>query len=327
MDIVLTARPEPEDGRAFDAFVARGPTASFAQLRDYGTLAAASRPFSPYVFLARERGEIVGAALVLRSTLGPLGLPFAQVERGPVVAAPERLSEVLVHLRRALLARGIVRLSVMPYLADDDVGPAERTLADLGYHPIDDPAGAHVRTLRMPIDAPNEADVFAGSERKTLRYELKQAKKLGVRTDRVRGDGCRAFFALMDETLSAQGKPSPKPAFAAALGEVTGYSERVACFVSRDDERDLGGVVVVRTDTRLHLAHGATSLAKRPYSKMSPPLAAAITWARSFGARELDLGGVPHEDDTDPKRNAIAAFKHGFSKTRVRLCREHVRWL
>lgn len=327
MDIVLTARPGPEDGRAFDAFVARGPMASFAQLRDYGALAAASRPFSPYVFLARDRGEIVGAALVLRSRVGPLPLPFAQVERGPVVASPERLSEVLVHLRRALVARGVVRLSVMPYVADDEIGPAERTLGALGYRPVDDPAGAHVRTLRMPIDAPNEADVFAGSERKTLRYELKQAQKLGVRTEQLRGDGCRAFSALMDETLSAQGKPTPPPGFVEALGEVTGYSERVACFVSRDDERALGGIVVVRTDTRLHLVHGATSIVKRPYSKMSPPLAAAIRWARGFGARELDLGGIPHEDDTDPKRNAIAAFKHGFSKARVRLCREHVRWL
>ncbi len=327
MDIVLTAHPTPHDGRAFDAFVAKGPMASFAQLRDYGSLAAASRPFEPLVFLARDRGAIVGAALVLRSRLGPLRLPFAQVERGPVVTSVERLPEVLVHLRRALLSRGVVRLSVMPYLAGDEVGPAERTLRDLGYHPVDDPAGAHVRTLRMPIDAPNEADVFAGSERKTLRYELKQAQKLGVRTERVRGEGCRAFFALMDETLSAQGKEGPPAGFLRALGEVTGYSERIACFVSKDDERALGGVVVVRTDTRLHLAYGATSVAKRPYSKMSPPLAAAITWARGFGARELDLGGIPHEDDADPKRNAIAAFKHGFSKTRVTLCREHVRWL
>ena len=83
---------------------------------------------------------------------------------------------------------------------------------------------------------------------------------------------------------------------------------------------------VARTNRRLTLLLGATSTERRPFSKMSPPLLEAIRWARGHGALELDLGGVPREGDTDAKRAAIAAFKHGFTKDTIDLVREHVRW-
>jgi len=327
LSVLLRARLEGADADAYDSFVAAASDGSFAQLRDYAALATSDRPFSASYFLAREGNKVVGTALVLRSRLGPLPLPFAQVERGPVVDDVSRFPEVLRALRRALRLRGIARLVVMPYFAGDLAARAEAMLRDQRFRPDDDPNGSHVRTLRMPIDAPKEADVYEGSGRKTLRYELKQAKKLGVVTTRVRGRDSRALVELLNETMTAQGMRGKDPRFAEALDEVTRVSERIACFVSRDAERDLGAILVARTDTRLHLVLGATSNEKRPFSKMSPPLEAAIAWARTYGTRELDLGGIPREGDTDEKRLRIAAFKYGFSKDEVSLAREHVRWV
>ena len=183
-----------------------------------------------------------------------------------------------------------------------------------------------MRTLRMPIDAAIEADVYDGGPRKTLRYELKQAKKLGVVTERAEGAATRAFVDLENETMTAQGKRGRNARFVEALAHVTTRSERIACFVARDSERALGAVLVARTDTRLHLVSGATSGVRRPFSKMSPPLVAAIAWARGHATKELDLGGIPREGDTDEKRARIAAFKYGLSKHEVALTREHVRW-
>lgn len=327
LSIVLRSRLSPEDEAAYDTFVATARGASFAQLRDYARLATSDRPFRASFFLARDGARVVGAALVLRSRLGLVPLPFAQVERGPVVDDLAALPEVLAALRRALYVRGIARLAVMPYFAGDDVAAVETALAAQRFTPVDDPAGAHVRTLRMPISAKAEADVYAGSHRKTLRYELKHAKKLGVTSERVRGAATSSMIELWNETMRAQGKNQRSHAFTRALADVTASSERIACFVARDAERPLGGVIVVRTDRRLHLVHGATSGVRRPFSKMSPPLEAAITWAREHGVPELDLGGIPRDGDTDAKRAAIADFKFGFSKDEVRLVREHVRWL
>ncbi len=333
LDTVLRARLSPKEERDYDAFVAAASDGGFAQLRDYADLATSDRPFRAEYFLARERGRsggaVVGAALVLRSRLGVAPLPFAQVERGPVVGVPSRLGEVLVALRRALLLRGVVRLSVMPYWSGAERAHVEATLARLGFRAVDDDAGAHVRSVRMPLVG-TEAEVLGGSGRKTLRYELKQAAKAGVVSARARGEEARAFVALSRETMGAQGRAEAAKgdAFGLALARVTARSERVACFVSRDGAsgRALGAVVVARTNRRLTLLLGATSTERRPFSKMSPPLLEAIRWARGHGALELDLGGVPREGDTDAKRAAIAAFKHGFTKDTIDLVREHVRW-
>lgn len=333
LDTVLRARLSPKEERDYDAFVAAASDGGFAQLRDYADLATSDRPFRAEYFLARERGRsggaVVGAALVLRSRLGPAPLPFAQVERGPVVGVPSRLGEVLVALRRALLLRGVVRLSVMPYWSGAEGALVEATLAGLGFRAVNDDAGAHVRSLRMPLVG-DEAAVLGGSGRKTLRYELKQAAKAGVVSVRARGDDARAFVALSRETMAAQGRAEAAKgdAFGLALARVTARSERIACFVSRDgaSRRALGAVVVARTNQRLTLLLGATSTERRPFSKMSPPLLEAIRWARGHGALEFDLGGVPREGDTDAKRAAIAAFKHGFARDTIDLVREHVRW-
>jgi lipid II:glycine glycyltransferase (peptidoglycan interpeptide bridge formation enzyme) len=327
LETTLRARLEAHEAAEYDAFVATARAGSFAQLRDYEALATSDRPFTARYFLARDGAKLVGTALVLRSRLARLPLPFAQVERGPVVDDLDRLPEVVRALRRTLALRGVARLAVMPYVSGDDRLEIERGLSQQRFRPVDDPAGSHVLTLRMPIDAPKVADVYSGSFRKTLRYELKHAEKAGVVCARARGDDALAFVRLSQTAMAAQGKTGKSDAFGRALSRVTLASDRIAVFVAREGDQPIGAVVMARTDSRLTLLLGATSLEKKPYSKMSPPLAEAIAWGRSLGAKELDLGGIPRRDDPDTKRKAIAAFKYGFSRDEVDLVREHVRWL
>lgn len=59
---------------------------------------------------------------------------------------------------------------------------------------------------------------------------------------------------------------------------------------------------------------------------MVVPVAQAVLWAKKIGAHSFDLGGIPLEGDTDPKRGSIAKFKYGSSHTEVSLVHEHVRW-
>ncbi len=327
LETTLRARLEAHEADEYDAFVATARSGSFAQLRDYETLATSDRPFTARYFLAKEAGKLVGTALVLRSRLGRFPLPFAQVERGPVVDDLERLPEVVRALRRALAVRGVARVAVMPYVSGPAREEVERRLSAQRFRAVDDPAGSHVLTLRMPIDAPKASDVYAGSFRKTLRYELKHAEKTGVVCTRARGEEAFGFVKLSQAAMAAQGKAGKSDAFGRALATVTTRSDRIAVFVAREGDELVGAVVMARTDDRLTLLLGATSLEKKPYSKMSPPLAEAIAWGRSLGAKELDLGGIPRRDDPDTKRKAIAAFKYGFSRDEVDLVREHVRWL
>ena len=71
---------------------------------------------------------------------------------------------------------------------------------------------------------------------------------------------------------------------------------------------------------------GLAGHGRRPFGKSLLPIMRAIEWAQEQGCRTFDLGGIPLEDDRDPKRLAIAEFKSGISKARIRLVQQHARW-
>ncbi len=319
-------RLSPSDAADYDEFVARARGGAWAQLRDFAPLATADRPFAPSFFLARDAGRVVASALVLRGRFAGLPMPWAQIERGPVVDSPDDLARVLPWLRRALLRRGILRLQIMPYFDGADAEEVERVLRSQGFRLTQAMDGAHARTLRMSLEGARDEDVLSGSVRKTLRYELKQASKAGVRVRRLRGPEVSLFGALHRETMGGQGKSGKAERFIEELGRATLNSEAIAVFHAGDSE-PLGAVVLARCGARATLVLGATASARRPFSKMAPPLVEGLSWARSAGCTQLDLGGIPAPEDTDPKRRAIAAFKLGFTRDCVSLVREHARWL
>ena len=60
-------------------------------------------------------GQVTGAAHLLRASLAGLPLPYAVIERGPVLEQPAMLRPFLEQLARAARRRGIARLMIMPY--------------------------------------------------------------------------------------------------------------------------------------------------------------------------------------------------------------------
>ena len=116
LSLIWTRHLTERDGRDFDAFVERAPVGHFAQTRRWAPVACAGRPFrSSYAVVRDGAGEVVGAAHVLRAQIAGLPLPYAVIERGPVVADAAMFGPVLSRLTRAARWRGIARLAVMPY--------------------------------------------------------------------------------------------------------------------------------------------------------------------------------------------------------------------
>jgi hypothetical protein len=91
--------------------------------------------------------------------------------------------------------------------------------------------------------------------------------------------------------------------------------------------RVVAACVTLRHGPLATYAWGSSVTEKLPFSKATLPLVASILWARDQGCDAFDLGGIPAEGDTDPKRTAIATFKLDFAKERVPLARQHARWL
>ncbi len=319
---------DPHERDAYSAFLEGASDGHFTQDPAFAAVAVAGKRRATRFFVAREGKEIVGVAAVLRvRALGPLLAPVGIVQRGPACGDPSKLEAVLRALVRTSRFHGIARLAVMPYWAGAQVEQATAALVAAGFHSVQEVDGAHAFTLRLDIGGKSDEQILSGSDHKKLRYELKSAERAGVVVRR----GEAADFAVVEklerELALAQGRRVQSPEWFAALASyMTKDDRRGAFFVSSHDGEPIAAALVLRhAKTTVYLA-GASIVAPRPYSKMALPLFAAVKWARDVGCDVFDLGGVPAEGDTDPKRAAIAQFKRDFSKTPVPLVPEHARW-
>jgi hypothetical protein len=273
--------------------------------------------------LVTDGGRVAGAALVSRPTLAGVRLPWAWVERGPVVHDVSALAGVTRALALALRRRGVTRLRVMPYWADDDAERAEAALRSVGFRDVQTPDGPHACTLRVPLGGKSDEALLAGGDREQLRRRVRQAERAGAVARRGRDDDWAALRAMHAALMRGQGRRDKPAAWWEAIRRFVADESRGALFACDLAGRTVAAAIVLRHDAQVTFGWGASVAEELPFSKSVPALVAAMRWARDAGCARFDLGGVPLEDDADPKRNAIARFKHVFDPHRVRLVREH----
>jgi lipid II:glycine glycyltransferase (peptidoglycan interpeptide bridge formation enzyme) len=324
--MVWTAHLSGRDAEDFDRFVDEAAGGHFAQTRAWEQLAVAGRALSAQYFLVRDEGRVLGAALVLRASVGGVPGPFAQIERGPVCESPSDLPRVLEALVREARRRGVVRLRAMPYWAGDDAKVAEQALRDAGFRDVHEHDSAHALTLRLSIGGRSDDEVLAGSERKSLRYELKHAARVGATSRRGSPEDVRVLEHLHAQLMGSQARSHRPRAYWDALTEIVRAGERGAIFVCEHEARPAGAIFAARHGKLATLVMAASSLEKKTFQKTVLPIMDAIRWARGQGCTEFDFGGIPMPGDSDDKRLAIAKFKLDFSRTKVYLVREHARW-
>ena len=330
-----------EDARDYDAFVNGAPSGHFAQARQWAPLARAGRPFgSSYAVVRDATDRVVGAAHILRAQFAGLPLPYAVIERGPVVADPAMFGPVMSRLSRAARWRGIARLAVMPYW-DLTAGAAVRAALDgLGWRSVQKMSGAHAATLRLAlggaraVGAEEDSDgsaaldtIFAGSEFRKLRQQYRYAERAGVRARRGTAADQPRFVTLYRDLMNEQGLHAKSDAWFDALAALDfGVNGSVGLFFTEHQNDTVAGALTIRHGRLVTLYLAASARAPRKFSKMVTCLVAAIAWAQRIGC-DFDLGGVPMTGDTDAKRLSIAQFKRDFATARFDLIGEHARWL
>lgn len=326
MDCLLTPNLLGPVAGEYDAFVLASPAGHAAQTRPWAEVARAGAHVRTSFAIVRREGTVVGAALVLRPVALGLALPWAWVERGPVVADVASLAEVTRALARALRRRGVARLRVMPYWADDDAARAEGLLRAAGLRDVQTADGPHACTLRIDLAGATDADLFAGKSKEQVRWRARQAEKAGAVARRGEDRDWGSLRTMYGGLMATQGKRDKPDRWWDAVRRFVSDDARGAFFACDHDGRTIAAAVVLRHAGLATYAWGASVPDRLPFSKAVPALVAAIRWARDVGCSTFDLGGIPLDDDRDPKRAAIATFKHDFARTRVRLVREHAGW-
>jgi lipid II:glycine glycyltransferase (peptidoglycan interpeptide bridge formation enzyme) len=333
MEVTWKSSLSEAEGREYDAFVLASPAGHHAQTRAWADVARAGGNVKARFALVREPagpsapGALVGAAMILRACAAGVVLPWAWIERGPVVANVEQVAPVTTAIASAARRRGVAHLGVMPYWTRDAAVLAEQWLHGIGFRDVQQPDGAHVCTLRIAVGGLNDAQLFAGKSKEQVRWRAKQAEKAGARARRGTREDWSTLRALHGAMMRAQGKRESSPAWWAAVQRLAADDSRGSLHVCDHDGRVVAGCVVLRHGPLATYAWGASVADKLPFSKAIPSLVASIRWARDVGCATFDLGGIPAESDTDAKRNAIATFKLDFDKERVRLVHRHARWL
>ncbi len=326
MDCQLTPHLLGPDAAEYDAFVLASPAGHASQTRAWAEVARAGGPVRTSFAVARREGRVIGSALVCRPVALGVGLPWAWVERGPVVADVTSLAEVTRALATALRRRGVLRLRVMPYWAEGDAARAEALLRSAGLSDVQTADGPHACTLRLTLAGVAEKELFAGKSKEQVRWRAGQAEKAGAVARRGEDRDWDRLRELHRGLMQAQGKRARPEAWWDALRRHVSDDARGAFFACDHDGRTIAAAVILRHGGLATYAWGASVPDKLPFSKAVPALVAAIRWAYAAGCHTFDLGGVPLEGDRDPKRAAIATFKYDFDRTRVRLVREHAGW-
>ena len=328
LDTLWATTLAAEDASAYDQFELEAPSGHFAQTRAWAPVAARSRPSHVRYFVARDAGRIVGTALVLRAAAGPLPLPFATIDRGPVCREPADVPRVLEALRSAARRRGIVRLTAMPYWTGGDATLVGRALSAAGYRDVQRADGAHATSLRLDLREDPQA-LLAGGDRAQLRRLRREASRAGATVRPGGRADLEVHRRMVRERFQAgrqAGRDRSTAWYDALWSAMLAGAQRGGLFVCEHEGAPVGTVVALRHGPLATYAYGATSDGPAPFSKSVLPLVAAIEWARALGCAQFDLGGVPQANDTDPKRAHIAEYKGHFSKTRVDLVREHSCW-
>jgi len=323
LDAILTSTLSVADARAYDQFVAAAPGSHYSQTRAWAPVVTAGKPFVSLFFLARREGLVIGAGLVLRTRLGGVPLPVAQLERGPVSATPQDLPEVLSALRRVCLGRGILRLAVMPYWNGEDRAVAAGFLRGLGFEDRQRVTGRHVRALRLNVAGLPPAEPFAGPNFVKLRKELRRAERAGAIARRGQAGDVQAYC---DMVAARDGHALGADVCQAMTEHFLVHETERAIFVGEAGGEAVSVIFVERHGPIAYFVAGASSAKELTFSKMILPMAAAVLWARQQGSTAFDFGGMPMAGDTDPKRNSIAMFKRSFSRDEIDLVHEHVRY-
>jgi Acetyltransferase (GNAT) domain/FemAB family len=318
--------PGHDEARDYDAFVLGSEAGHAAQTRAWSAVARAAGHVVARFAVVRDGERIAGTALVLRPRVAGVPLPWAWIDRGPVVAEVDRLAPVTRAIARSLRRLGVARLRVMPYWSGTNAETAEVALRSIGMHDVQKPDGPHASTLRLAIGGQSDADLFSGKSKEQVRWRAGQAAKAGAVARRGTPEDWSRLRAMHAALMQSQGRRDRPDAWWQALARFTSDDGRGAIFACDFEGRTVAAAVTLRHGALATYAWGASVPEKLPFSKAIPALVAAIRWARDAGCTTFDLGGVPLEGDGDPKRNAIATFKYDFDKQRVRLVKEHAGW-
>lgn len=258
----------------------------------------------------------------------PGGFTLAYVPHGPgdpVFLEGVDFEERLVALSRALkrqLPRSTVCLRWDLLTGTRVTATAE---SSAGETPASDPLPLPLRKpfRKPPADvqppdtvmvALDDDDTLFGRMHKKTRYNVRLAEKKGVAVETAGVEALSAWYGLYRQTaerdkISIHSEQYYRDLFA--------HAPNVTLWLARHEGQILAGNIVLLHGAQAVYLYGASSNEHRNLMAPYALQAAAMRDARTRGATEYDLFGIPPTDDPNHPMHGLYRFKTGFGGDRV----------
>lgn len=261
-------------------------------------------------------GELIAAATVVRHTL-PLGLSYAYLPRGPIVAGQragkpdaDALKQLIEEITVDARSWGAVFIRI-----DPAVPPAQApAYAALGFKPAVSQIQPHV-SARLDLTQGRDK-ILAGMKQKT-RYNVRLAAKKNVAVqESIRPEDIEAFIALNRETTARDKFVSHEDDYYRTQLAALGPAGLLKLFTATYEGRTLAVIVVGLHGTTATYLHGASSDRDRNLMAAYAVQWEAIKAAERLGLHWYDFHGVAPTDDDKHPWAGITRFKLSFGAQR-----------
>jgi peptidoglycan pentaglycine glycine transferase (the first glycine) len=315
----------------WDYFVNNHPYGHVLQSWDWGMLKASAgwQPLRLALWDAHD-GRIVAGAQVLRRTVPHLPLwvgHLAYVPKGPVVdwQDPERCTLFLRLLDRYIAQQNALALRLEPALEE---GSLEAQFLDGYIKPLEAHRIHPVQPLRtILVDLSADEEELRRHMKEKWRYNVGLATRRGV-TVRVADslEDVRRWYDLLQVTSERDQFGVHTLDYYIYVWKLLNEHQIARLLLAEHEGQLLAGIFVTVFGNEGIYMYGASSNERRNLMPNYLLQWEAMRWAKSLGARQYDLWGIPDTDNEQEAMAGVYRFKSGWGGRVVRFvgCYERV---
>lgn len=321
MEFTFTKKPDPGLIQRWDSFVTSQVTGSLFQSSLWPCF------FNPLInqwiyFYGEEKDTIRLTALIQgrRTLLG--GMTYS-ILRGPVCDDESALFLGIKGIVQTLGKERAVSLQLNPYWEYPAGEAVEAHLRQSGFTVLQKHAGLHSQTIT--IDLSQSIEEILQKCRKTTRYEIRRAQKIGLLVKIVdTEEEIKSFYRLWRKMGQRRGfRVTAYSFFSKMWALVLKHQNLGVLLMTYFEDLPISGIIILRHGDRAVYSWGASEAGiGKHIPKNHLAIWKGILWAKEKGCRLFDMGGYTGTPENGLMEN-IDLFKRGFGGDVCQLVRNH----
>lgn len=236
------------------------------------------------------------------------------VPKGPGVATPVQLADLLPALRDFARKAGAFAVKIEPELKKND-----DTLAlfnELGLMPVV-PIQPNFSTVLL--DLTPDLDTIMANLNQKGRHAIRRAERDGVTVERVEANeaNCQIFYKLLSNTAAAHGFHIRSLKYYQKFWQRYEFAKLGQLFFAYVDDKVVSGAYAIEFGGESTYKDGASVREKTVYGASHLLQWEVIKWAKERDAKQHDFCGSPPSDrinDETHPHYGIGRFKTSFNK-------------